>query len=153
MNPERPDSVKTIGQVAPLPATPRREAATVLRLEGEFDLSNVGLLEEAMSEAFAQGSTNLVLDLSRVTFLDATMLNMVVLGHKRSLMRNGSFALVRPCAAAWRPFALTGVDRTLRVFDSLADALERLSAEAAAAAASAVPGRGTRRFRRLHRTG
>ncbi len=115
----------TTGHVLLLPAPPRHAATAVLTLQGAFDISNASALEKAMSDAFDAGQRNLVFDLSQVSFLDASMLNAIMLGFKRSLRRGGRVAVVRPQAIVWQPFRLAGLDRVLPSFDVLAHALDR----------------------------
>jgi anti-anti-sigma factor len=57
-----------------------RSTETVVHASGEFDLATLPLLEEALSRAHAHGRDVLV-DLSQVTFVDATSLGAIVQAH------------------------------------------------------------------------
>ncbi len=112
-----------LGQVITLDTSPARDVTAVFRLEGEFDVSNAATFELALAQAFESGHRNIVLDLSTVSFLDRTVLNVMVLGLKRSMRRRGRFALVRPPQPVWRIFSLTGLDTTIPAFEDVAQAM------------------------------
>lgn len=95
-----------------------------LKLTGEFDLSNVHRLSRALSDAVDSGIRGLVVDLSEVSFLDATTLHTLQAGRNGSEARKGTLILVRPPAHIWRIFVLTGLSRAFQAFGSREDALE-----------------------------
>jgi anti-anti-sigma factor len=59
-----------------------RSTETVVHVSGEFDLATLPLLEEALSRAHAHGRDVLV-DLSEVTFVDATSLGAIAHAHRQ----------------------------------------------------------------------
>lgn len=63
----------------------RRPGADVVRLAGEFDLHHDGVVKRLVDDASRVGHTNVVLDLTEVTFIDASALGAIV--HCRSQPR------------------------------------------------------------------
>ena len=98
---------------------------TVLTLSGELDAYDAPALRAAFAEAVAGlGETAVVvLDLAAVSFLDSTVLGTIVGLLKRVREHDGELRVVLPETAARRIFELTGLDRSLEVRPSRAEAL------------------------------
>jgi anti-anti-sigma factor len=87
---------------------------------GEYDLSNVSQLDDALAQALSDDTTSCLLDLTGVTFLDSTVVRAVVrwsndaqLSEREALavvLGEGSFGL--------RVFELAGLANKLPVFSS-----------------------------------
>lgn len=90
-----------------------RNGATALRLAGELDGSSprvVSLIEQAGNPC-----PRVVLDLSRVSFLDASGLSLLVLANRRLRDRGGGLVLRRPHPAVRRLLHLCGSEMPLQV--------------------------------------
>lgn len=81
---------------------------------------------ERFYRAASAGKLAFVADLSEVSYMDTTMLNALVVGHRRMTKGAGSFALVCGSHAVARLLELTGVDELLEVFETRAAALAHL---------------------------
>ena len=68
----------------------------------------------------------IVVDLSRVTFLDSTALGILVRAVREVGARGGELRIVLPEGTARRIFEITTLDRVLPVADSRAQALAEL---------------------------
>src|SRR4051794_10837014 len=66
----------------------------IIALEGEFDLSNVRQLEDAIDQGIAAGARDFIADLSAVDFLDGRSVHALRDGWKRAARRNGQLVLV-----------------------------------------------------------
>jgi anti-anti-sigma factor len=100
-----------------------RHGVTVVALVGEHDLSTA--LE--VSDAFAALTDGLVIDLSRTTFLDSSILGAVLGAARDAEQRKMPFTVVipdDPGSAARRIFDLTGLMTTLPVASDVAGAVE-----------------------------
>src|SRR5206468_3880493 len=95
----------------------------IIALEGEFDLSNVRQLEQAIDQGIDAGACFFIADLSEVDFLDGTSVHALLDGWKRAASRNGRFVLVKPPARIWRVLVMIGVSRTFATFTSRQEAL------------------------------
>jgi anti-sigma B factor antagonist len=101
----------------------------VVEAPEEIDITNAPMLRSALLEAAAHGPGMLVADLSRTQFCDSSGLHTLLAAHKRAQAEGGELLLVLHGTTVLRVFALTGIDRMIPSFTSLADALARASAD------------------------
>lgn len=106
----------------PVSAVSREGGVAVVRLAGELDLYNADQVRAAVLGVIDDGLERLVVDLGEVEFLDSTALGVLVEARSRMPNRR-ALLLVAPSAEILRPLAISGLDRHLGVFDSVADAL------------------------------
>ena len=107
----------------PLREQPVREVVrqgedVIVRLAGELDLYNAPVLREALSAAVEQPPRRLVVELSEVSFVDSTALGVLL--EARSLLRDREgFVLAAPGAETRRTLQISGLDRHIRVADTV----------------------------------
>jgi anti-anti-sigma factor len=80
-------------------STVQGDTAVVVFLQGEFDLSSLTVLDHAVDSALA-GTGDVVVDLSRVTFMDGTSLRRLLQGRRDLWARGRRLAVrapSRPC--------------------------------------------------------
>ena len=99
------------------------ERYTVITAEGEFDLYSSPLLRQPLLDELQAGRPWLVVDLSTVTFLSSTALEVLVAAAKRSKAANGCLRLVAPSRQLLRLFELTDLIRFFEIYSSVAEAL------------------------------
>jgi anti-anti-sigma factor len=100
------------------------EAGTVvIAVDGEADMSTAVKFNESFFSAARSGIRRVVADLTNVSFIDTTMLNALVVGHRRMTRDQGCFAVVCSGARVSRVLEITGLGQILDVFDSREDAL------------------------------
>lgn len=80
-------------------------------LAGELDLSNMGIFESTLAEAIDSGK-KVVIDLSRLEFLDSTGLALIVMTLGRNDAERFSF-LPSKSSGVRRLFNLTGLDERM----------------------------------------
>src|SRR5581483_4348048 len=93
----------------------------VVRLGGELDLYNVDAVRAALAAAAGDRPACVVVDLSRVTFLDSTALGVLV--EARAALPEGALRLAAPQLEAMRALRVSGLDRHLAVHDTVEGAL------------------------------
>jgi len=108
-----PDDVFPIEVVAGVP---------VLAAPEEIDITNAEALRSALLNAAGNGHGTLVVDMSRTRFCDVSGLRAVLATRQRA-EAEGREVLMVPSAPVVRVLALTGMDRLIPSFTSLADAL------------------------------
>ncbi|MGO9497503.1 MAG: STAS domain-containing protein [Solirubrobacteraceae bacterium] len=100
----------------------------VLTLGGELDLATVSLLQERLDHA-VRGKVAVVIDLSRLRFIDSSGLDLLVRAERQLRDSGVQLVLVRGPRAVHRVFALTSLDSHFEFCDSpsaaLRTALER----------------------------
>jgi anti-sigma B factor antagonist len=102
---------------------PAGDLAEVLTLDGAFDRSNAVQVELALGDAGDADKRQLVIDLRGVSFLDSTMLRVLIQGLVDTVARGAQLALIRPNATVWRVFVLTGLSHSFHSFGRLDEAL------------------------------
>jgi anti-sigma B factor antagonist len=101
--------------------TPDRRTS-VISVEGELDLATAPRLKWMLIDALETGHEQLVLDLTRTTFMDSTALG-VLLGVKRKLDAAGCLAIVCVRIEVLKIFEFAGMDEAFAIFPTLEQAL------------------------------
>src|SRR3954469_6385263 len=99
------------------------EETCVIVVEGDADMSTAMRFNESFFAAARAGVRKVVADLSDVTFIDTTMLNALVVGHRRMVRDHGRFAVVCNGPRVSRVLEVTGLWQILDVFGTREDAL------------------------------
>ena len=96
-------------------------AYTLVTLAGECDLHTGRRLRDVLTTEVSRGARRMILDLSGLSFMDSTGMQ-VLLGVRTVLnVRNGTLSLVAPQPVVARILELTGADQYLPVYGSLDD--------------------------------
>src|SRR5436190_8867108 len=95
----------------------------VIALEGEADMSTAVKFNECFFSAARSGARRFVADLTKVSFIDTTMLNALVVGHRRMVRDHGQFVVVCSGPRVERILEITGLGQILDVFSTREDAL------------------------------
>jgi anti-sigma B factor antagonist len=95
----------------------------VIELGGEIDLYTAPEFKERMVELIDGGKENIVVDLSKATFIDSTTLGVLVGGVKRLRPKGGSLALVCTDQNISKIFEITGLDRVFAIHATREEAL------------------------------
>jgi anti-sigma B factor antagonist len=99
--------------------------AAVVSPVGELDAYTAPELREQLHGlAEEEGVGPLVVDLSRVAFLDSSALGVLVGAFRRMRERDGELRLVEPRGTARRIFELTLLDRIFPLYPTLEAALD-----------------------------
>jgi anti-sigma B factor antagonist len=98
-------------------------ATITLTLTGELDLHTVVLLRMRLAEAIAQGSSDVLVDLSDLTFIDSMGLATLLNGLRRLTRADRRMLIVSPGGPALRMLRLTRLDTTFDVHESVGAAM------------------------------
>lgn len=98
----------------------------VATMGGECDISDVSLLRERLLGVVASEPSWIVVDLSRLGFIDCAGARVLAGVGRRATLMGGSLAIVAPTAQVGRMIELTGVDRRLATYTDVAAALAGL---------------------------
>ena len=104
-------------------------AAPVVAAPEEIDITTAYALRAALA-AGARGHATVVVDMTRTHACDTAGLHVLVRAHRRALAQGGQLRLVVPSPDVRRLFAITGLDRVIRHFASLDEALAQTPADA-----------------------
>ena len=100
----------------------------VIELGGEVDLYTAPEFKERLVQVIEDGKKQLVVDLSKATFIDSTTLGVLVGGVKRLRPSGGSLALVCTDQNISKIFEITGLDRVFPIHGSREEALASVAA-------------------------
>ncbi|MFL5894289.1 MAG: STAS domain-containing protein [Thermoleophilaceae bacterium] len=98
----------------------------VIAVEGEADMSAAVKFNESFFSAARSGTRRVVADLTGVSFIDTTMLNALVVGHRRMVRDRGHFAVVCNRPHVGRVLDITGLGQILAVFETRDAALAQV---------------------------
>ena len=102
-----------------------RDDAIVARIAGEVDLSNAPSLERAMLDAVGNSVAGIVVDLSRVSYLDSAGIRMLGEMAERLRWREQRLAVVAPEGSRVRGvLVMAGAEDVLAFTDSFDSALQ-----------------------------
>lgn len=93
-----------------------------LAVEGELELASAPRLKWALTDALGAGYSQVVLDLSRVTFIDSTALGVLV-GIQRGLDASARLVIAGAHTQVLRIFELSGLYGMFDIFSTFDDAL------------------------------
>jgi anti-sigma B factor antagonist len=118
-------------------AIERTEAGlAVLTISGEHDLSTAPILRRRIDGLVDQGVPT-VIDLSPATFIDSSILGVILEGRRRAQEANGGFAVVHAngADAVDRVLDVTGLRAELPVHSRREDAFSEVSKDSGKSAA------------------
>lgn len=95
---------------------------SVISVEGELDLATAPSLKQMLFDSLHGGSSQLVVDLSLVTFMDSTALSVLV-GVTRRLGADARLAIVCTRLNVLRIFEFSGLDGAFAIFPTQDEAL------------------------------
>ena len=104
------------------------ERTRVLDAGGEIHVSTAPEFSELLNAAIAEGKTALVLDFTRVEFIDSTGLSVLLNGLRRLTRRNGALSVVCTNPTVLRLFEITRLDSTFDIVGTREEALAHVAA-------------------------
>lgn len=105
----------------PVQAVETRNGAVLVRLVGELDLYNAEEVRSALAGALESSPRRIVIDMSAVEFVDSTALGVLI--EARSHLGQDDLILAAPGPETRRTLEVSGLDRHLRVLDTVDEAL------------------------------
>lgn len=104
---------------------------SLIELEGEVDVYTAPQLKQQMINLLESGAKEMIVDLSKVDYLDSTALGVLIGGLKRMREMDGNMVLVCPSPRIRRMFEITGLDKIFDIYNSVEDAQEAMGKESA----------------------
>jgi anti-sigma B factor antagonist len=87
----------------------------VVAAAGEADMYTAPTLEQALEGVIGLGGTSVVLDLAEVTFIDSTVLSVLLTFRGRFRNLGGDLVIVSEDRRVLRTFEITGLDRLFTI--------------------------------------
>jgi anti-sigma B factor antagonist len=117
---------------------------TIAELTGELDVASAPALRDQLLSLLRPGSSQLVVDLSRVSFCDASGLAVLVSTGRRARLLGGFLRLAAVSPQAGRVLNITGLHRHLAIFPTVQAAATGAQAAQHGTAGAAARGRAAR---------
>lgn len=96
---------------------------TVVQVTGEIDVYTAPALREELATLVDGGSTDLVVDLTGVPFMDSTGLGVLVGVLKKVKTHGGELALVIDQEKVLKVFRITALTQVFPIYDTVDEAL------------------------------
>ncbi|MGE2720288.1 STAS domain-containing protein [Mycolicibacterium celeriflavum] len=105
-----------------------RDTAVVVSVTGEIDSNTVGLLQPHLDSAVDTAGEHpaklLIVELSRVTYFGSAGLNTLLECYEKGLAAGVSVRVVAANPEVVRPIQVTKLDKVLRPYATVADAVD-----------------------------
>ncbi len=102
-----------------------QQGTLLLRLEGNLDMLNAGILKERMMQAVSSDHTNIVLDLTNVGFVDSSGFGLLILINERlKTQGKNRLRIANVSRSIQQVFRISKISEVVDVFTSLEDALK-----------------------------
>ena len=95
----------------------------VVTLPTEIDVTNADMVREELLSVLSQGAALLIADLSKTSFCDSAGVGALVRTFRRAAASASAMRLVVSTSAVQRVLSITGVDRLVDTFPSVAASL------------------------------
>ena len=102
-------------------AVSQNQVTFTIAVAGEWDLAAQTAIRETINNVLALGPERVVLDLSRLSFIDSSGMQAAVELHMRAVQQNARLEIIAGSRAVQRPFEISGLTDVL-VFQSVAHA-------------------------------
>jgi len=101
----------------------RPDGVAIVRPVGRLDLLSAAEFKQCLAETVSGGHHRLVVDLQGIPFIDSSGLAALIGGLKAARVAGGDLRLARPGEQARVIMELTSLDRVLRLYDAVEEAL------------------------------
>ncbi len=99
----------------------------VLHLTGKWHAAKAGRLRRSLEQLLSDSTPLVVVDMGEVSFIDSTVLSVLVSGLRMAREKEGTLVLARVEGQAREALRLTLLDRVFRLYPSVEEALQALA--------------------------
>ena len=98
----------------------------VVTLEGDFDISTASIIERKLKSLISQGKVNIVVNLSKVEYIDSSGLATIILIFKETKKDKGTLRLAETPNKILKILELTRLNELLEIYSSEEEALKEI---------------------------
>lgn len=102
----------------------RPDGIAVVVPQGRLNMVAARQVKELLATLVSEGSSRIVVDLERTTFLDSSGLGALIGGLKSARQAGGDLRIARPTPEVMTVFTLTNMDKVLRPRDDVESAFD-----------------------------
>jgi anti-anti-sigma factor len=100
---------------------------TIIDLTGEIDVSQAPRLRQTVLELFGNKNVKkLLINMTDVVYIDSAGLSVLIAAHRQANNKEGAFGLSNLQQPVRQVCHITGVDKVIRIFPTVEDALLKL---------------------------
>jgi len=103
----------------------------VVTLPAEADVSNAGQIGQDLAAVLAQDASVVIVDMSTTTFCDSAGVTVLVRAVRKANASGAGLRVAASAPAVTRVLAITGVDRLIEIYPSVAAAMADPGSETA----------------------
>ena len=103
----------------------KKDNYILISVKGTLSVENISPFEAQLSK-HVENKSHIIIDLADLTFIDSSSLGIIVVYFTKSEKNNNLFALINVNHDIMQMFKITGLDRRIRIFNSLDDAINKL---------------------------
>lgn len=105
-----------------------RGNSLIVALNGELDHHSAQLISNKIDTEIVNTTTkNLLLDFTKVTFMDSSGIGVVVGRYKSILQLKGNLVLINPSSQIKRIFEMSGILKQIKVYESIDKAISTIA--------------------------
>ena len=101
---------------------PQAGGVAVVRLAGRLDFTSVTDARDQFASAISAGHRKLIVDLSKVEFVDSAGLGSLIGGMRAARQAGGDLRIANPSEQARMLLSLTSLDQVLKVHPTIKEA-------------------------------
>ena len=98
---------------------------TVVWAHGEIDVATAPALMHELAGAVRAQQCRVIVDLTQVTFMDASGLNALAIATRRADVRDGEVRLVGACGIVRKVLHITGLEQVLPIHSTIEESIGR----------------------------
>lgn len=102
-----------------------RDNYILISVKGTLSIENISPFEAQLNR-HVDNQSNIIIDLEDLSFIDSSSLGIIVVYFTKSEKNSKHFALININPDILQMFKITGLDKRIKLFSSLDDALNKL---------------------------
>ncbi len=99
---------------------------TVVTVKGTLSIENISPFETLLKK-YVDSDSHILINLSDLTFIDSSSLGIIVVYYTKSEKNSKHFALVNVNQDIMQMFRITGLDKRIRIFKTMDEAVQELN--------------------------
>jgi len=98
----------------------------LINVKGTLSIENIAPFETLLNK-YVDEKIHILIDLSEMTFIDSSSLGIIVVYYTKTEKNNRHFSLININSDIMQMFRITGLDKRIKIFDSLDSAVRALN--------------------------
>lgn len=105
--------------------TEMKDGYVLIKIKGTLSIENISPFETLLNK-YVEEKIHILIDLSEMTFIDSSSLGIIVVYYTKSEKNNKHLSLININGDIMQMFKITGLDKRIKIFDTLELAITQL---------------------------